>query len=73
MLKVTKVPGKTVEYPVVRRSLWDGIIVLFLSEHRGVVIDTALDSERIYGFILNDLVSCFDETFWEPVNILIVG
>ena len=61
------------EYPVACRSLEDGIIVLFLSEQKGVVIKTSLDSEMRVGEVLNDWTPCSDKTIWESINILITG
>ena len=61
------------EYPVARRSLEDGLTVLFLSEERGVVIKTSPDSEMRFGEILSEWTPCSDKTIWEPVNITITG
>lgn len=62
-----------IRYPVACRSLEDGIIVLFLSEQRGVVIKTSPDSEMRFGEIRSDWTSCHVKTIWEYVNILITG
>ena len=72
MLEV--ISGKEIiQYPVARRSLHSGTIVLFLSENRGVVIGTSSDSESKLGDVGNDWTPYSDNTIWEPVDITITG
>ena len=73
MLEVTKHSKDDIQYPVARRSLIDGIVVLFFSKNTGVVIKTSPDSEMIFGDISTDWISCSEETIWEPVDITITG
>lgn len=63
-----------IQYPVARRSLTDGNIVLFLSKAKGVVIKISPDSSRYdFGYFSDDWISCSEETVWAPVNITITG
>ena len=72
MLEV--ISGKEIiQYPVARRSLHSGTIVLFLSEKRGVVIGTSSDYKRDVGYLNDDWTSYSDESIWEPVDITITG
>ena len=65
--------NEIIQYPVARRSLHTGTIVLFLSENGGVVIGTTSDSKSDVGYLNDDWTSCSDESIWEPVNITITG
>ncbi|ORF05841.1 hypothetical protein BGI03_09280 [Snodgrassella alvi] len=73
MLEVIISCKEEIQYPAVCRSLEDGIVVLFLSECRGVVIRTSPDSESKLGDVLNDWAPYSDNTIWEPVDITITG
>ena len=73
MLEVTKLHEKEYEYPIARRNLESGIVVLFLSEGRGVVIRTSPDSESKFGDVYNGWTPCSDNKIWEPVDITITG
>ena len=73
MLEVTEHPEEQIKYPIARRSLTDGAIVLFFSKARGVVIRTSPESVYDFGYFSDDWISCSEETIWEPVNITITG
>lgn len=73
MLEVTEHSKDDIQYPVARRSLTDGAIVLFFSKARGVVIRTSPESVYDFGDISTDWTSCSDNTIWEPVDITITG
>lgn len=70
MLKVIS-DKEEIQYPVACLSLKDGIIVLFLSKERGVVIKTSPGSAYDFGYFSDDWISCSEETIWEPVDITI--
>lgn len=72
MLKVIS-DKEEIQYPVACLNLKDGIIVLFLSKERGVVIKTSPDSGYDFGYFSDDWISCSEETIWKPVNITITG
>lgn len=72
MMEVTD-GSEIIQYPVARRSLTDGAIVLFLSKDRGVVIRTSPDSKYDFGYFSDDWISCRNETIWEPVDTTITG
>ena len=65
--------NEIIQYPVARRSLEDGIVVLFLSECNGVVIRSSPDSESKFGDVGNNWTSCRDKAVWEDVDITITG
>lgn len=73
MLEVIISCKEEIQYPAVCRSLEDRIVVLFLSECRGVVIRTSPDSESKLGDVGNDWTPYSDNTIWEPVDITITG
>ena len=71
MFEVIITCKEEIQYAAACRSLEDGIVVLFLSECRGVVIRTSPDSESKLGDVRNDWVPYSDNTIWEPVDITI--
>ena len=73
MLEVTISCKEEIRYPIARRSLEDGIVVLFLSECNGVVIRSSPDSESKFGDVGNNWTSCRDKAVWEDVDITITG
>ncbi|WP_367454846.1 hypothetical protein ABX042_13195 [Snodgrassella alvi] len=73
MMEVTEHSKDDIQYPVARRSLTDGAIVLFLSKDKGVVIRISPDSGYDFGYFSDDWISCSEKTIWEPVDITITG
>lgn len=60
-----------IEYPVTRRHLGSGIVVLFWGEKAGVVIKG--NSGTPFGWHSDEWRSCNDTTEWESINIKIKG
>lgn len=73
MLEVTEYAKEEIRYPVTRRNLKYGYIILFFSEKQGVVIDPGDKSEYNLGATCVHLPSCSDIETWERVNITITG
>lgn len=73
MLEVTECAKEEIRYPVTRRNLKYGYIILFFSEKQGVVIDPGDKSEYNLGATCVHLPSCSDIETWERVNITITG
>ena len=71
MLEVTKQPEEQIKYPVGRKGRLTGVIVIFLSEHHGVVIDCGSDDAIEQGKVSSTWSSCNNSEDWEPVNITI--
>ena len=71
MLEVTISCEEEIQYPIACRSLESGIIVLFLSEFKGVVIKSFPISEEKLGDMSSTWTSCKNGEVWEPVNITI--
>lgn len=73
MLEVIKVPEKTFVYPVARRHLIHGYIVVFFSEDEGVV----MKAPELCVYQPGDSFICetnwFNPEMWVPVNITITG
>ena len=68
--KVNKI-SVDITYPVARKSLRSGLVVLFASERRGVVI--VGNSEYDVGEIDTVWVHAYDTEAWEAVEVTING
>ena len=74
MLEVTALPKEEIKYPVARRSLANGAIVLFFSNEEGVVIKPATNNQKYdIGYNSCEWWYCHDYDTWEPVDITITG
>lgn len=73
MLEVTKVPEKTLVYPIARRNLISGFIVVFFSEAVGFVIKAPESCVYQPGDLFTCGPTCFNPELWVPVNITITG
>ena len=73
MLEVTEWSKEQIKYPVGRKGRLTGVVVIFLSEHYGVVIVPDPTDEFRYGESYSFWSSCHNSEEWEPVNITITG
>lgn len=73
MLEVIISCKEEIQYPIAFRNLESGIIVLFFSECKGVVIKSFPISEKKFGDMSSTWTSCRNGEVWEPVNIIITG
>ena len=73
MLEVTEQPEEQIKYPVARKGLLTGVVVIFFSEHYGVVIDCGSNNAVEQGEACSTWSSCNNSKDWEPVNITITG
>lgn len=72
MMEVTELPKEQIKYPVARKNIKNGFIVIFFSENSGVFIDSTKIRIELgeWYFSYN---SIHDRKYWEPVNITITG
>lgn len=70
MMEVTEWSKEQIKYPVGRKSRLTGAVVIFFSEHHGVVIDPGLEKLG-QGESSSTWFSCNKSEDWEPVNITI--
>ena len=72
MFEVNKQSKEETKYPVTRRHRLTKIIVLFWSEHHGVVI---FDEDNVFGigYTSTEWTSCNYSKDWERIDLSITG
>jgi hypothetical protein len=61
-------PAQTIEYPILMEDVFSKMVVLFMSEHRGIVVreDDYPTPAWPVGAYLPDWSSCKDSNEWIP-------
>ena len=60
------------EFPLIAKTIIDGTVVLFQSEHCGTVLCEGVESDCIIGNVDDDWHSCFDGNVWQILDSITI-